>query len=316
MKIPSYPKIYNLGHAAIRNLFNGPVIVQEKYDGSQISWAWFDGELHVRSKGKMQYEPGMVLDDVDKGFVGAVEHLLTRGSRDNIIYRGEWFKGPRQNTLTYDDRPLNGIVLYDVEIAESSFVPVEYLEEWATTMQVSPARHMATYYEGATLAEIEKFLEYESTLGGPNVEGVVIKNYEQFTRDGKVMMGKLVSPAFREKHSRSWKTRNPSQTDILDTLIEALNTEARWQKAYQFLRDDGQIEDSPRDIGPLMRRIKQDTIEEEREWIAERLAEYFLPKIERAVGRGAPEWYKDKLAEKQFKSFRDEYFPMHEAGGE
>jgi len=52
MRLNSYPKVYNLGHAAIVHLFDEPVTVEEKVDGSQFSFALIDGELSARSKGK------------------------------------------------------------------------------------------------------------------------------------------------------------------------------------------------------------------------------------------------------------------------
>lgn len=39
--IESYPKIYNMGHAAIAELLLGEVTVEEKVDGSQISFGIF-----------------------------------------------------------------------------------------------------------------------------------------------------------------------------------------------------------------------------------------------------------------------------------
>ena len=50
--ISSYPSIYNLGHKAIVDLLNHPVIVEEKVDGSQFSFRkGLDGEVSCRSKG-------------------------------------------------------------------------------------------------------------------------------------------------------------------------------------------------------------------------------------------------------------------------
>lgn len=51
----SYPKVYNLGHDAIREIFEDIVVVEEKVDGSQIGFGVFDGGLKIRSKGKEQY---------------------------------------------------------------------------------------------------------------------------------------------------------------------------------------------------------------------------------------------------------------------
>ena len=50
--IRSYPKVFNLGHAAMADLLGGNVVVQEKVDGSQFSFARTDsGQLLFRSKG-------------------------------------------------------------------------------------------------------------------------------------------------------------------------------------------------------------------------------------------------------------------------
>src|SRR5712672_2755316 len=38
----SYPSIYNLGHKAIQDLLTGPVLVEEKVDGSQFSFGIFE----------------------------------------------------------------------------------------------------------------------------------------------------------------------------------------------------------------------------------------------------------------------------------
>ena len=48
----SYPSIFNLGHRAVAGLLGGPVIVEEKIDGSQFSFGvTVDGEIVTRSKG-------------------------------------------------------------------------------------------------------------------------------------------------------------------------------------------------------------------------------------------------------------------------
>lgn len=51
--IPSYPKIYNLGHDAINNLFESQVEISEKLDGSQFSFGITPTrDIVMRSKGK------------------------------------------------------------------------------------------------------------------------------------------------------------------------------------------------------------------------------------------------------------------------
>jgi len=41
----SYPSVYAIGHKAIEEIFLGPVLIEEKIDGSQFSWGIIDGEL-------------------------------------------------------------------------------------------------------------------------------------------------------------------------------------------------------------------------------------------------------------------------------
>jgi hypothetical protein len=46
-EIGSYPKIYNLGHKAVRDIFKEPVTAQEKVDGSQFSFMRVDGRYAI-----------------------------------------------------------------------------------------------------------------------------------------------------------------------------------------------------------------------------------------------------------------------------
>jgi len=300
--IRSYPKVYALGHKYIDKLLDGPVFLQEKYDGSQLSWQWIDNELLVRSKGKEQYGNSAV---TDKMFNKAIEYLLSIKPINNYIFRGEYFNSKKHNTLEYGRLPLNGLVLYDVEQfdAPSTFYPDDILYTLANHMQVEYA-HTFDSLEGSkiTIKYLDKLLEIESSLSGTKVEGIVIKNYTQFTKDGKVMMGKYVSPEFQEKHAKSWPNRNPSQGDIVQVISSSLNTNARFTKAVQYLRDNGQLTGTTRDIGPLMRVIKTDTITEEKDWIKDKLWEAFGEKLKRSIGNGLPEWYKSELAKEAVAS--------------
>ena len=55
----SYPSIYNLGHKAVVDILNWPVMVQEKVDGSQFSFGVDDdGSILIRSKGATMYVEG------------------------------------------------------------------------------------------------------------------------------------------------------------------------------------------------------------------------------------------------------------------
>ncbi len=83
-------------------------------------------------------------------------------------------------------------------------------------------------------------------------------------------------------------------------FIESFRSEARWQKAVQHLKEKGELENSPRDIGKLMTEIKKDILEEEEENIKNTLLKIFKEDIMRKAVRGFPEWYKKQLLQKSF----------------
>ncbi|HEX9762082.1 MAG TPA: RNA ligase family protein [Acidimicrobiia bacterium] len=299
IEIPPYGKVLNLGHRDLHGILDDPVIVQEKYDGSQISWAWDKhGELWATSKGKLQHGGGAV---PDKMFLPAIEHLrsLPAGLIEGpLIFRGETVSSARHNTIEYGRVPAGHIVLFDVEDPGHSEYWLMAVQELSDIFGVEPAATLLPRGP-LTLEECDRLLDTESSLGGTLIEGFVIKNYHKTNqRSGRpFLVGKFVSDRFKEVHKRSWKARHPSQGDIIERLAAALNTEARWEKAVQHLAEDGVLEESPRDIGALIREVQTDTMAEEADWISGKLIEWASDRIRRSLARGLPEWYKRRLFE-------------------
>ncbi len=294
--ISSYPTVFNIGHRAIANLFDGTVTVEEKVDGSSISWQVVDEELSIRSKGADIY-----LEAPNSMFKLAV---LAIKERKNLlwpgwIYRGEFLKTPKHNTLKYERVPKGNIILFDVEILEQAYL--DYEEMWGEAKRVE-LECVPLLYEGVVTGvdQLMQFLECDSILGGTKIEGVVVKNYQQFTMEKKIAIGKFVSEKFKEVHGGEWRKANPTRQDIVDSLITKYKSEARWDKSIQHLRDAGTLEGSPRDIGPLIREIPEDVLKECRDEIADALFTYFWQQIRRGITGGFPDYYKKKLAEDAF----------------
>ena len=286
----SYSTIYAIGHKAILELLQGPVVVEEKIDGSQISFGLIDGELQCRSR-KQQ----MVMDAPEKMFKSAVEVIATLDLHPEWTYRGEFLSKPKHNTLCYDRIPNKHIILFDIMIGEQVFLVPELKMKEAARLGLECVPLFARGV--VTLNELKEFLDRESVLGGAKVEGVVVKNYSQFAPDKKVAMGKLVSADFQEVHQKTWRKDNPSKKDFILEIIESLRTEARWQKSVQHLREAGKLEGTPRDIGSLIKEVPNDILTEEGERLKELLFTHFWSDIRRGVTRGLPEWYKRELAE-------------------
>lgn len=294
----SYPKVYNLGHDAIKDLLIDPphtLVVQEKIDGSQFSFGRFGEEIKRRSKGHELPEEGY-----EKMFTQAVTTTRTIGPhlREGWTYRAEFLQKPKHNVLAYDRVPNGHLILFDINTAEEAYVSQGVIEAEAQRLGIEAVPEFKV--DVFDMVSLERLLLNTSILGGQKIEGFVIKNYGRFAKDGHALMGKFVSEAYKEIHKSDWKERNPGKKDVIQGLIDSLRTPARWQKAVQHMKEAGKLEDSPKDIGLLIKAAQQDILEECKPEIESVLMKFALPQILRGVTAGLPEWYKKQLAEKQF----------------
>ncbi len=291
--IPSYPSIYNLGHRAIDRIFDGPVLVEEKLDGSQFSFGVFDDELFFRSKNQRIHP-----EAPPKMFQAGVEYICSIVDQlcPNCFYRGEYFSKPKHNTLVYERIPKHNIIIFDTDNGMQHYQsPAEKLV-LATELDLEV---VPVLFEGKVdnIEEFQELLKTQSILGGTIIEGVVVKRYDAFTVDKKAMMGKYVREDFKEQNQKNWKG---IQMNVIDKIIAEYTTEARWVKAIHARRDRDELLDAPQDIGPLLKAISLDLLAEEKEAIMERLFKDAWPRIAKAVTNGFPQWYKDRLLELAF----------------
>lgn len=295
--IPSYGKIWNMGHRQLGELFNGPVLVQEKIDGSYFAFGIVDGRLQARSKGS-----ALDFDAPDKMFARGVETVKSLESQltPGYVYCGEYLRQPKHNTLAYDRVPAQNVILFDIETEARS-------EKWlcAADLAAEACRlglEVVPVYPGENwnYVTFDECLQTTSCLGGQKIEGLVVKNYNRYGIDGKMLRGKYVSEAFKEVNSSDWKKRHPAQADIKQSLAAAFRTPARWNKAIIHLREAGQLTDTPKDIGPLLKEINSDVLAECTDEIKERLFKWVWKDLSRELTKGFPEYYKQQLLEKQF----------------
>ncbi len=295
----SYPKIYNMGHRAIATIFDNDVLVQEKVDGSQFSFGVFDGEVRCKSRNNT-----INLDEPPKMFSGAVDTVKRLAYEGKLLegytYRGEVLNKPKHNTLEYGRIPEGNIILFDINNGEESYIDdiALHFEAGFCGLEVVP-----TLFTGRVSSAIalETLMDRQSVLGKAKIEGIVVKNYKQFGIDKKVLMGKFVSPAFREKHQGEWKAKNPSQKDTLFMLAQTYRHGGRWEKAMQRLRDAGELTGTMKDIGKLCKEVPADIKAECEDEIKEVLFKWAWGTISKTSISGLAEWYKDLLLQTQFE---------------
>ena len=297
----SYGKIYALGHREVKPLFDDPVVVEEKVDGSQFSFGYItnqEGELQLRCRSK---GAELNLECPEKMFERAVETVkaLQPQLHPDWTYRGEYLNRPKHNALAYDRAPDKHIIIFDIAVGEEEYLayPDKVAEAKRLGLECVPMLDCGM----VGLERIRELLNTTSILGSQKIEGVVIKNYLKTAADKKTLMGKFVSEAYKEVHNSTWKETNPGQNDILIRLRTKYATPARWAKAVQHLREAGQLEDSPKDIGKLMKEVQQDVLTEEKDAIIADVWKWVEPHLRRGVTGGLPEWYKEQLLKLQFE---------------
>lgn len=301
MRIPDYPKVYALGHREVRPIFTAPVSVEEKVDGSQISFAKIDGELHIRSKGQV-----IDIDNPPKLFGRAVATIVSKADllKEGFVYRGEAICTPRHNVLEYGRAPEGGVILFDVEddLLGSPLYPTNRESEARRLgFESVPFEWIAdpSIIDEAFIAER---LDRESSLGGPKYEGVVFKSFDLYGADKKKLVAKFVSEAFKEQHGAKHSRQSlPGGYSPAELIASDYCTAARWQKSVQHLREDGQLTDSPKDIGALLQAIHADMDAECADEVGRRLYATYRKDIMRRVQHGFPEWYKEQLMHQQFE---------------
>lgn len=295
MNIHSYPSVYNIGHKFILNIFEDDVLLEEKIDGSQFSMMRDTNGLHMRSKGAEIFE-----DAPEKMFNKAVETAKNLDLHPEWVYRCEYLQKPKHNTLCYERVPEKNLILFDINVGDEIYL--SYEEKLAEAERLGLEIVPQIWYGKIENAEVFKtMLNRVSILGGTDIEGIVVKNYNKFTPDKKAMFGKYVSEKFKEVHGGEWRKNNPTGGDIVNDLILQYRTPTRWMKAIQHLRDAGTLEQSPRDIGNLIKEVQADVLKECEGEIKEILFKHFWKNVCRGIVAGLPEWYKEELLSLSFE---------------
>lgn len=305
-KIKSYPKIFHIGERFVENLFEGEVEITEKVDGSQWDFGIDkDEELVMRSHG--QDLTNLVVPkmfEIAKEQTDRIEKILREKDWKDIYFYSEFLSTPHHNVLNYERVPKNNLYLFGVMEGEKFVSDFDKLCWYADQLEIERPKLL---YKGEVkdVKTLEDLLKNDSILGKVKVEGIVVKNYNQPTilTSNLILplcMGKYVREDFKEKHAKDWKKGHTSKGK-LELFISQFQAEARWQKAIQHLEEKGELENSPRDIGKLMKEVQEDLEEEEKENIKDGLYKIFRGDILRTSTRGLPEWYKKKLLENGLK---------------
>ncbi len=199
--ISPFPKIFHIGEKFIENLFKGEVEITEKIDGSQFDFGINkDGIIVMRSKGQdLTYKDVPKMFEKAKNQVERLSSLLREKFRDVYFYC-EFLSQPHHNVLKYKRIPKNNLYLFGVKKGQNFVSDFNELCKFADLLEIERP-NLLYQKEVKNIKEIEKLLEKESCLGGVKIEGFVVKNYNEPSIVGSLVipisMGKYVSEKFK-----------------------------------------------------------------------------------------------------------------------
>lgn len=292
-ELKAFPKIHTLGTKYVDSIFEQPVEVTEKVDGSQFVFGKIEGELKFRSKGAQIF-----LDSTNKMFQAAVDAVLNMDVPDDSVFYCEYLQKPKHNMLAYGRVPKANLILFGAStpMQETLCAGHSGLQLHADRLGIEC---VPLLFYGMTDAEgVLAMMDRGSVLGNQKIEGVVVKNYKDTwigDRIYPVMAAKYVSEKFKEVHRNTWGSEK-THVGKWQTFKDGYRTEARWSKAVQHLRDDDNLTCEPKDIGCLIQEVKRDIKEEELDAIKSFLWREFGEELLRRSTAGLPEWYKQQLA--------------------
>jgi hypothetical protein len=290
--INSFPKIWALGSKYAQGIFDTRVEITEKMDGSQFGFSKPAGALIVRSK-------GAVIDaqDPQKLFAPSVNHVKSVEDMldPHLAYYGEAICSKKHNTLTYAQTPKNFIALFAIyNLLHHEWLQYDDMKAEAERLAVDVVPLLFAGTADGSL--VRDLIGQDSYLGGCKAEGVVVKAFKDIEIAGvmyPIHSAKFVTEEFKEKHSNNAEFRSGKSNT--QEYFEQYNTTARFDKMVQKLKESGEYQGEPKEIGKLMKMLNQDLEEECKEDVKDALWVMFRKEFIGAASKGFPEWYKRSL---------------------
>ena len=298
-----YPKVLSLDE--LRRIPEdktdaGEWLLEEKYDGSNFrAYITDSGNIIFGSK-EIDYVGDRMPDAM---FVKAINTAKPILEKIKDEYRGtmfffEFISKNKHGALKYDRVPKNNLVLFDI-FAGMHYLRSEDKERLANDLGFEKPHSFGIYKTMPPLEEVKKLVQTESSLGGTMIEGIVFKNYAvEFEYFGMPRFAsfKYVRDEYKEVQRKEWKeTQGTGKDAVFNYIINNINKDAVWQKAYMHAMEQSKINNTMEDLVNLIELVNDDLTTEYKGEIADMLFEKFKREIVRRMTHGLAEWYKDKL---------------------
>ncbi len=194
--VPRYQHIERLGNTEVEGILDGPVAIQTKIDGSNLTVAYDKAVgVIIASRNNVISVGGNPIS----GFNGAIEYILRNSEyyelAQEYILRGEWLV---PHTIRYPKEVYHKFYIFDVQKYET----FDYLtpEEYEPMLDRLGLPYIKSkLVDRPTADDLIKLIPGPDEFGAEQKEGIVIKRYNFINRYGRVNWAKLVSKEFKEQ---------------------------------------------------------------------------------------------------------------------
>lgn len=269
MEQKKYHSIVRYGHKSTQDVLNkgDKIIIQEKIDGANASFAVIDGELKCWSRNK-ELSMGNTLEGF---YVWAKENINVDKLLDGVIYFGEW---TAQHKVVYEGHAKQ-FFLYDIfNLHLEEYVSFSMVRDEAKRLGL---QLVPVFFEGE-FESFDQLMSYvgrtdlNGTLGGePSGEGVVVKNVAYRDRFGKQMFVKLVVDKFAEVQKQKTPKDPKKKFSEEELKVRECVTTPRVEKQLFKMIEDGQLDRDYgiEDMGYILKTVSpmvaEDILKEEME---------------------------------------------------
>ena len=301
-----YPKVLSLGQPLVAEIFDNPVEITEKVDGSQCRIQLTEDIAKCGSK-NMTPADGKMFELAHEQANRIWHGDVWCKYGDNVTLFMEFLNKEKHNVLIYSRVPLNNLYLFGAMV-DDRHLKTEELLELANKLDIEPPHVIASEITINDQDDLTEYLKTPSVLGNTILEGVVIKNYHNSYPAllastqaffGYPLAGKLVRDDFKERLNKEWSGKRQRETPLAKVTKEFL-TEARFNKAIQHLNDNGEITYEMRDLKGIIPEFYRDLIEEEHDEIVKLAMVDFWPHLRKRCDGYVVKTWKQYLIDKQF----------------
>ena len=267
MEQKKYHKIIRYGHKSTQDVLNKGdyIIIQEKIDGANASFAVINGELKCWSRNRELNETNTL-----EGFYEWVQqNVQVQKLLEGVVYFGEW---TAQHKVLYEGY-MKQFFLYDIyNLHLEEYVSFSMVRDEAKRLGL---QLIPVFFEGE-FESFEQLMSYvgRTDLGGklkgkPTGEGIVVKNVNYRDEFGKQIFVKLVIDGFREIQRQKQTKDSKKAFSEAELKVRECVTLPRVEKQVFKLIDNGLLdrEYGIEDMGFLLKHtspmVAEDILKEE-----------------------------------------------------